>query len=268
MVVRFYHGLGDAVQMLQYASLLISMGGSVRYDVPSPLRPLLPFFLGTGPEVVPAEERDQSEIEAMELLFRFRTRVEDLPLARNYLRLPPSLVGTAGSRMGARMRTRVGVVWAGGNWDRERWIPVEKLQVIFERSDLELWNLQLADERGKGTFPRLRNAKAVCGTGLVALAATIANLDVLVTVDTLAAHLAGALGVPTYLLLKHQADWRWMGGETTEWYPSLRLFRQQEPGEWDAVVHSLGGALTAITQCDSVYESAEVDASCMAAVSR
>jgi len=74
----------------------------------------------------------------------------------------------------------------------------------------------------------------------VPLAATIANLDLIITVDTLAAHLAGALGIPVWVLLQHAADWRWMSGrDDSPWYPCARLFRQHTPGIWANVIHEI-----------------------------
>ena len=90
------------------------------------------------------------------------------------------------------------------------------------------------------------NVAAITGDGLLALAATVANLDLVITVDTLAAHLAGALGRPAWLMLQYAADWRWMTGrEDSPWYPSLRLFRQSAPGDWPGVVARLRQALIA-----------------------
>ncbi len=95
----------------------------------------------------------------------------------------------------------------------------------------------------------MRDATAICGDGLLTLAATIANLDLVITVDTLAAHLAGALGKPAWVMLQHAADWRWMTArDDSPWYPSLRLFRQQRPGDWKSVVEAVRDALEAFVR--------------------
>ena len=81
---------------------------------------------------------------------------------------------------------------------------------------------------------------AWCGDGLPALAAVIANLDLVITVDTLAAHMAGAMGRQVWLLLQKTADWRWMEGRCdSPWYPSMRIFRQATEGDWDGVVEAV-----------------------------
>jgi ADP-heptose:LPS heptosyltransferase len=92
----------------------------------------------------------------------------------------------------------------------------------------------------------MHNANVLCGDGILPLAHTIARLDLVITVDTLAAHLAGALGKPVWLLLQHAADWRWMTDRMdSPWYPSMRLFRQPTPGDWSSVVTNVLGALEA-----------------------
>jgi ADP-heptose:LPS heptosyltransferase len=81
--------------------------------------------------------------------------------------------------------------------------------------------------------------------GILALAATISELDLVITVDTLAAHLAGALGKPAWLLLQHAADWRWMTGRSdSPWYPSCRLFRQPAYGKWESTLETVTEELT------------------------
>ena len=90
----------------------------------------------------------------------------------------------------------------------------------------------------------MRDATAEGGDGLLPLATTIANLDLVITVDTLAAHLAGALGVPAWVMLEYAADWRWMAVRgDSPWYPPLRLFRQRQPQDWTGVVEEVESAL-------------------------
>ena len=105
---------------------------------------------------------------------------------------------------------------------------------------VEFWNLQGAGQSDEAAAWPITNALTICGDGLVPLAATIANLDLVLTPDTLQAHLAGALGVPAWVLLQHEADWRWMTERSdSPWYPSVRLFRQQAPGDWAGVFESV-----------------------------
>lgn len=101
----------------------------------------------------------------------------------------------------------------------------------------------------------MRDATAICGDGLLALAATIENLDIVITVDTLAAHLAGALGKRVWVMLQYAADWRWMTArDDSPWYPTMQLFRQPAPGDWrsviDAIEDELEGLLAAAASPD------------------
>jgi ADP-heptose:LPS heptosyltransferase len=90
----------------------------------------------------------------------------------------------------------------------------------------------------------MHDSQELCDAGVLPLAAMISQLDLVLTVDTLAAHLAGAMNIPVWVMLQHEADWRWMlGREDSPWYPSMRLFRQPRAGAWADVVANVGKAL-------------------------
>jgi hypothetical protein len=118
-------------------------------------------------------------------------------------------------------------------------VPLPLLQRLLTNSGIEFWNLQGGGSAIEPDGLPLRYEPRLC-EGLLPLAALIANLDLMITPDTLVAHLAGALGKPAWVMLQHAADWRWMlEREDTPWYPSLRLFRQPSPGDWKSVVESV-----------------------------
>ena len=242
MIVRCLHGFGDAVQMLRYAPKLAATAKSVVWEVAPRLVELARCFAGveqviTWGEPAPAIAPEyETQVEVMELPYLFRTALADLPIAERYCRLPAERLLHVDDCIGKSSRRRVGLVWAGGEWNRSRSIPFAALAPLFPLA--ECWNLQGGVDRHAGKA--LPDATAVCGDGLLALAATIANLDLVITVDTLAAHLAGALGKPVWLLLQQQADWRWQAaGSTSPWYPAMRLFRQTVQGDWMAVVQQV-----------------------------
>lgn len=249
VIVRCLHGFGDAVQMLRYAPLLRGLAASVVFEVPPRLVPLAPFFDGvdnvitwgdSAPAIPPAWD---VQLEIMELPYIFRTTLAALPIARDYLRLPPSLIQQTAA-MTQTTRLRVGIVWAGGEWNPARSLPLTLLKPVLDTPGCEFWNLQGGPPAAQAVASGM---SAICGDGLLQLAATIAQLDLVITVDTLAAHLAGALGKPAWLLLLHAADWRWMNArDDAPWYPSLRLFRQPAPGDWAGVVAAAGSALRLI----------------------
>ena len=221
VIVRSLHGLGDAVQMFQYAPKLNALAKYVIWQVPPHLVELARCFDGVD-HVITWEEACEWElqVEITELPYLFRTTLQDLPVATRYLE-PPEQLDRDDSR------PRVGFVWAAGEWKQSRSLPLPALEPLFTRLSCELISLQ--GGASPDTDVRLRTI----APGLLALARAIAGLDLLITVDTLAAHLAGALGIPAFVLLEHAADWRWMSGrDDSPWYPSLRLFRQPAAGDW------------------------------------
>ena len=257
VVVRCLHGFGDAVQMLRFAPMLQSLAASVVYEVPPALYELAPCFAGIRPGVdqvitwgdhAPARPPAfDVQVEVMELPYVFRTEAPDLPLATGYLKLPPPLLARTAARMGTSTAPRIGLVWAAGEWNPSRSLPVGHLAPLLATPGVEFWNLQGGPARTQLTHipNRIPDQTQITGPGILNLAATIAHLDLVITVDTLAAHLAGALGIPTCVLLQHTADWRWQTTRTdSPWYPTLRLFRQPTPNDWPSVIHQIRQTLT------------------------
>lgn len=243
VIVRCLHGFGDTVQMLAYAPALQKLAAKVVWEVPPRLLPVASFFEGVTDVVswgdhAPARLPEWDvQVEVTELPYVFRTELADLPVAMGYLRLPRPELAAAALAMGARTKPKVGVVWACGDWNPSRNVPLPLLEPLLRRPELEWWNLQGAAQAQEANGLPLRPALEICGDGLLTMAATIANLDLVLTPDTLAVHLAGAMGVPAWLMLQHEGDWRWMTERgDSPWYPSLRLFRQPAQGDWAAVL--------------------------------
>ena len=250
VIVRCLHGLGDAVQMLGYAPRLAAIAASVVWEVPPRMLELAPYFEGVGQaitwgdEAPPRSPAYDAQAEVMELPYLFRTQSSELPIAARYLHVPASLIAGTAARMGPCGLARAGVVWTAGEWNPERSLPLDCLGPLLAHPAYEFWNLQGGAARHE--LPLLRDATRACGEGLLALAAAIANLDLVITVDTLAAHLAGALGKPVFLLLQHAADWRWQAGrDDSPWYPTMRIFRQPVAGDWRGAVSQVCQALSA-----------------------
>ena len=260
VIVRSLHGFGDAVQMLRYAPMLHEKASKVVFEVPPRFVELAHCFHGIdevitwGAAVPAATPAWDVQIEVMELPYLFRTTMTDLPLFTNYLNIPQRDVRHAAEAMrrpgAARRRPRIGLVWAGGDWNPQRSIPFTLLAPLLIDKTVEFWNLQGGVAAQDARAGVMRDATAECGDGLLRLAATIANLDLVITVDTLAAHLAGALNVPAWVMLEYAADWRWVAGRSdSPWYPSLRLFRQRQPHDWTGVVKEVQDALAALLSC-------------------
>jgi hypothetical protein len=241
VILRCLHGYGDAVQFLRYAPRLRSLAAHLVVEVAPAMMEMATYFEGVddvitwgdGAPAVPPEWNVQ--IEVTELPYLFRTQLHELPLVERYLRLPETVKRQAARTMGSSRLRRVGIVWAAGEWNADRSLPLGLLQQLLQTSSCEFWNLQGGRARQEPQ-PHQNLRDAAC-FGILRLAALISQLDLVITVDTLAAHLAGALGKPTWVLLQYAADWRWMLERSdSPWYPSLEIFRQQTPGDWQSAV--------------------------------
>jgi hypothetical protein len=256
VIVRCLHGFGDAVQFLRYAPRIRERAVSLIVEVPPRLMELAPFLTGVedvitwGEHSPAAQPAWNLEIEVTELPYLFRTQLSDLPIATNYLRLPNSLFKCR-ELSGVTRNLRVGIAWASGDWKPSRSVPLELLKPLFRTRGCEFWNLQGGAARQEWQPTdccRMHNDARLCDT-VVRLAALIAQLDLVITTDTLAAHLAGALGVPAWVMLEHAADWRWMHKrKDSPWYPSLRLYRQRVQGEWPGLIGRMSEDLARLAE--------------------
>lgn len=254
LIVRCLHGFGDAVQFLRYAPALRARAAEVIFEVAPRFMELARCFDGVEHVITWGKDAPQRQpewdvqMEVMELPYFFRTELRDLPVAEGYLRIPEWATAKVARAMDGSDKPRVGLVWSAGEWNPSRCVPFRALAPILESAEFEFWNLQGPDEsaeRPDAGCEWLREASG-CRNSVLTLAAVISQLDLVITVDTLAAHLAGALGVPAWMMLRYAADWRWMTGTPeSPWYKSLRLFRQPRPGDWISVVDEVQAALRA-----------------------
>lgn len=231
VLVRCYHGLGDTLQFIRYAPLLQSIAADVVYWVQPALIPLLRKVRGIG-TLLPLHDGEVEaeydvDVEIMELSHVFRTTPETVPPEVPYLHVDPALRERDG-------RLHVGLVWKAGDWDDRRSIPIGLLAPLAAVPGVALHVLQ----RGSGLAERPAGFGVDSGSDdPVEAARTMRALDLVVTVDSMPAHLAGALGVPVWTLLQAEADWRWMEGrDDSPWYPTMRLFRQDRPGAWEPMI--------------------------------
>jgi hypothetical protein len=250
LLVRCEHGLGDTIQFIRYLPRLRRVARSVTVLVQPHLLNLLKKWVEDGlvrdgwtDEPEPAHD---VEIEVMELAYAFRSTIETLPSAVPYLPLDaaharlPLL-----PREAAATSLRVGLVWAASEWDTSRSIPVELLSPLASARNVVFYSLQQgerADDWQRTSFPLVSLSART--RDIAAAAAAMIELDLVVTVDNMVAHLAGALGRPVWVVLRHDADWRWMSDRAdSPWYPTMRLFRQNTSRGWRAVVHEVCSAL-------------------------
>jgi hypothetical protein len=261
VLVRCWRGLGDTIQFVRYVPLLAHDCTGVCVEAPPELLPLLRRLpgierlvpLAAAGECDRAERGCDAEIEAGELPHAFRTTIETIPAAIPYLLPDPAVVAEAKRRLAhLPPGLRVGLAWAAGPWKPERSVPLRMLAAFGSAEGVSFVNLQGGAEyrRRRGLTARGERegpAMADFGTAddIAGVAAVIVGLDLVITVDTMVAHLAGALGVPVWLMLHFAADWRWLTRHDSPWYPTMRLYRQPRPGIWDAVVGAIAAALRA-----------------------
>ncbi len=235
--VSCLHGFGDAVQMFQYAAPLKQVATQVLYRLPAALVRLASHFEAVGCVASladsPPNDPDWCHLEMLELPYIFRTLPHELPRGVRYLDRSQVLRRRFARRFTATPpMLKVGLASQGGEWDSARWIPYEALNPLLECQGICFNFLQGLPPTMP---PAVQERYTTLTGGLEELTGVIANLDLVITCDTLSAHIAGAVGTPCWLLLKSDADWRWQNDDRrTAWYPSTRLFRQTRPGDWDA----------------------------------
>ncbi len=231
VLVRCYHGLGDTLQFARFLPALGARAAHVTLEVQPELAGLLAGIAGVD-DIVPFATAaplppSPCDIEIMELSHALRLRPDAV-------RPPYTQAAPDHTPAGA-----IGLCWQAGDWDRARSIPLQALHPILAAGRPLIC-----------LHPRAAPANflnpAGCPRDVAQTARLVAGLDLVITVDSMIAHLAGALGRPTWLILKHDADWRWGEGTTrSRWYPSMRLFRQLAPGDWARVVAVVAGQIRA-----------------------
>jgi Flp pilus assembly protein TadD len=245
-------GLGDTVMMMRYLPLL-RQRGAVRIAVICPEE--LVRLVRTIPEVDYAASGGTIPLGGlschcpfMSLPCLFRTRIDTIPGAVPYLNVPPALDRAWAGRLADVPRPRCGLAWAGSpkhGKDRARSIPLAHFAPLLKADNVTFFNLQkgpAAEELGSNGM-RILDWMADC-SDLLDTAALVAQLDLVISVDTVVAHLAGALGKPVWLLNRFGSEWRWLlEREDSPWYPTMRIFRQKARGDWAGVIEEAAAAL-------------------------
>jgi hypothetical protein len=241
VLVRCYHGLGDTIQFARYAPLIGATATSVTFWAQPALMPLLRTVGGIDRllplhDGAPEGEYDV-EVESMELPHVFRSTLEALPADVPYIHVPALFL----DRLLPHARMRVGLFWRTGGWDGRRSIPSALVSMLAGIPGVQLCMVR-RDYEAAGRPPCVSEIPYdddICGTARI-----MRGLDLVISADSMPAHLAGALGVPTWVLLHDQPDWRWMDDRPdSPWYPTVRLFRQQGTGGWRDVVEQVAVAL-------------------------
>ncbi len=238
-------GLGDTLQFLRYAPMLVARGARVLTAAPPPLVRLL---RASGIDVAEGETAYDAWIRIPDLPGLFRTTMATIPPP---LRLSPGSAATARWRHRLPAGRRVGVVWAGAArrhdpaaaaTDRIRSIGAGRLAPLLAIPGITWVSLQYGQPAPPGVIDPMPDVADLADT-----AAIIAELELVVSVDTAVAHLAASLGTPVLLLDRYDNCWRWLSGRSdSPWYPgTLRILRQPSPGDWTSVLEAAAAALRA-----------------------
>ena len=245
IAIHAEQGLGDSIQFLRYVPIVAAAGGRVVLIAPKRLMRLAAEVPGiaalrTFGEAVPDFDW---HCPLLSLPLAFGTTLETIPAAVPYLSVPEQAKVAGEEICWARERLRVGLCWAGAplllrDRFRCRSIPFSLLKPLFGIGRVAWYSLQM----GEAAAEVDRSGCAITDLSpyvgdMADTAAQIGHLDLVITVDTSVAHLAGALGVATVVMLPFTHDWRWLRErEDSPWYPTMRLIRQATPGDWGPVI--------------------------------
>ncbi|HEX4053801.1 MAG TPA: tetratricopeptide repeat-containing glycosyltransferase family protein [Tepidisphaeraceae bacterium] len=262
LLIYSEQGLGDSIHIIRYASLLARRGARVLVECPMLIHTLMQCCEGVDDAFIWGRKLPDYDwhIPMMSLPFAFGTRVESIPAPVPYIHPDPIQTETWRVQLTAAASgrpLRVGLVWAGNpknKVQRHRAIPFEEFAKLAAPQNLDAKTLEricfVNLQKGEaGKQAAAGPWKLVDFTdqlhAFADTAALVANLDLVISVDTAVAHLAGALGRPTWLLVPSMCDWRWMLDRSdSPWYPTMRVFRQPARGQWPAVIATIAKALT------------------------
>ena len=250
LLLHAEQGFGDTLQFCRYVPLVAATGARVVLEVQPALRTLLGQLPGVETLVARGDALPPFDAHCplLSLPLAMGTRVFSIPPPLPRLQADPERAAAWAARLGPRRGLRVGVAWQGNTGhdnDRNRSIPLARFTALLapacaDAPPVEFVSLHpQVPPRDRDLLPALPALRDV-GDGLndfADTAALVAHLDLVIAVDTSVAHLAAAMGRPTWILLPHPADWRWMlDRDDSPWYPAVRLFRQTHADDWDAVL--------------------------------
>lgn len=260
ILLRAEQGLGDTIHFLRYAGLVAGRGAAVIVQCQPELIGLLRQLPAVTQWVSTEEVLPPFDLHCplLSLPLAFGTTLSSIPLQDPALHAADDRVAFWRARLADdSSELKAGLVWAGNpshKNDRNRSIPLSLLVPLANVPRVRLFSLQKGSAAEQIRSCALNQNIADYSDELVDFsdtAALIENLDLIITVDTAVAHLAGAMGKPVWLLLPFAPDWRWLLERSdSPWYPSMRLFRQSRPGDWSGVVERVLAELTSLSRTD------------------
>jgi tetratricopeptide (TPR) repeat protein len=249
-------GLGDTIHFVRYAAMVKERGGRVILNCQGSLIKLLTRTPGIDGMVAWGAQPPKFDVwlPLLSVPAVFRTTVATIPAPIPYIRPDPDLVAHWKRQLSPVRAFRVGIAWQGSPrhaWDRLRSVTLDAFEPLARIPGVRLISLQknLGSEQvraAQGRVPVLSLGECLDEDAgpFMDTAAILANLDLVITIDTAVAHLAGAMGVPAWLALNYSADWRWLlKRDDSPWYPTVRLFRQPKLGDWASVFRQIADSL-------------------------
>jgi tetratricopeptide (TPR) repeat protein len=256
ILLRAEQGLGDTLQFIRYAVLLKQQGATVVVECQKPLLRLLAGCPGIDRLIAPGDPQPEGvevQVPLLSVPGLLGTTLANVPAPVPYLHADAGLVEHWAQQLRPLRGFKIGIAWQGNpsySSDRSRSLPLARFAPLAQIEGVRLISLQ----KGPGTeqlhevadqFPVLDlGSRLDVTTGaFMDTAAVMKNLDLIITSDTAIPHLAGALAVPVWVALRFVPDWRWLRNrEDSPWYPTMRLFRQSEPGNWQEVFERITAA--------------------------
>ena len=244
-------GMGDVIQFFRYLPLVTTRAARTFIIVQAPLKPLLAGLIPGVEVITRGDPLPTFDVQCamLSLPYLFQTALADIPGRTPYISVAADVQARWDAKLGPKTKMRVGLVWAGNAEhpnDRYRSISAKRLDPLLN-CDVELISLQKDLRSGEGTWLKKKGVRHFGNdvTDFTDTAALVNAMDVVISVDTSVAHLAGAMGKETWVLLPSMdVDWRWMLDRAdSPWYPTARLFRQPTPDDWDSVIANIVSAL-------------------------
>ena len=249
VLVTQEQGRGDIIQFLRYVTPLAARGARVILCVYDDLAALARELPDVERVLLPDEVAEYELLTSvMSLPLAFRTDLAAIPADVPYLRVPAARIAPMRWHLGPARARRIGIAWSGSAASHARSaLAARLLESLFDRTDIEFHCLQ-KDIRPDDKLWIEQNGRVRLHQPVLKdfadTAALIAEMDLVITIDTAIAHLAGALAKPVWVMLAFNADWRWLRDRAgSPWYPTARLFRQESPGDWAGVVRAVAAAL-------------------------
>ena len=245
-------GFGDTIQFCRYVPRVVERAGRVILEVPKPLHELMSTLSGAAQIISRGDPLPDFDIHCplLSLPLAFRTQLESIPSTTPYLEVPINASQHWNTQLGPPDRPRIGICWAGNpnfRRDRSRSIGLSPILPLLANAEVQFFSLQKDLRAGDAEILRANHRITHLGQAIQTFsdtAAIISLMDLVISSDTSVVHLAGALGKPTWILLQFVPDWRWLlDREDSPWYPTARLFRQDETRQWDNVIARVHAAL-------------------------